>query len=107
MSVFAHPTVGVELAYVEEPVALRDERRRVLLDGAHGRTGLGPDEGIGGLVWDRWRVVLEPAGMDGDGFIDVVVGYSREMWLWVMGERQWDEFLTGLAGRVRRRLPTP
>jgi hypothetical protein len=27
------------------------------------------------------------------------------LWLWLMGERQWLPFLTGLAGRVVRRLP--
>jgi hypothetical protein len=43
--------------------------------------------------------------MDREAFIDVVVGYGRELWLWLMGERQWGQFLDGLAGRVTRRLP--
>jgi hypothetical protein len=44
--------------------------------------------------------------MDREAFVDVVIAYGRELWLWLMGERQWDEFLAGLAGRVSRRLPT-
>jgi hypothetical protein len=43
--------------------------------------------------------------MDRETFVDVVTAYGRELWLWLMGERQWDEFVTGLAGRVSRRLP--
>jgi len=38
-------------------------------------------------------------------FVDVVIANKRELWLWLMGERQWIQFLSGLAGRVIRRLP--
>jgi hypothetical protein len=35
----------------------------------------------------------------------VVIANKRELWLWLMGERQWIQYLGGLAGRVTRRLP--
>ncbi len=34
-----------------------------------------------------------------------MVAYKRELWLWLAGDRQWLPFLTGLAGRVVRRMP--
>jgi hypothetical protein len=36
-----------------------------------------------------------------------VVADQRELWLWLMGERPWIQFLAALAGRVVRRMPTP
>jgi hypothetical protein len=43
--------------------------------------------------------------MDREAFVDVIISYRRELWLWLMGERQWDQCVSGLAGRVARRLP--
>ena len=105
MSVFLHPPQGINLEHLDEPGAMRDGLRQALLDGADWREGFSSDICIGVLLWERWRAALEPAGMEREVFVDVVVDYGRELWLWLMGERQWDEFLTGLAGRVSRRLP--
>lgn len=30
-------------------------------------------------------------------------GYTRELWLWVAGERTWDQCAEGLSGRISRR----
>jgi hypothetical protein len=105
LSVFLEPAEGIHLERLDEPVEMQRGLRQALLDGADWREGFSSDIGIGVLLWERWRGALEPAGMDREAFIEVVVGYGRELWLWLMGERQWDEFVAGLAGRVNRRLP--
>jgi hypothetical protein len=105
VSVFLEPAEGVHLERIDEPVEMRIGLRQALLDGADWREGFSNDICIGVLLWERWRPALEPAGMDREAFIDVVIGYGRELWLWLMGERQWAEFNDGLAGRVNRRLP--
>jgi hypothetical protein len=107
MSVFVHPAQGTHLEHLDEPVEMRDGLRQAILEGADWREGFSNDICIGVLLWENWRPALEPAGMDREAFVDVVVGYGRELWLWLTGERQWDEFLSGLAGRVNRRLPNP
>ena len=45
--------------------------------------------------------------MTREHFVDVVSANDRELWLWLMGDRQWIQFLGALAGRVGRRLPAP
>jgi hypothetical protein len=105
MSVFLQPAEGVHLEHLDEPVEIRLGLREALLDGADWREGFSSDICIGIVLWERWRSTLEPAGMDREAFVDVLIDYGRELWLWLMGERQWDEFLAGLAGRVSRRLP--
>jgi hypothetical protein len=105
MSVFLHPAEGVHLEHLDEPVEMGTGLRQVLLEGADWREGFSSDICIGVLLWERWRPALEPAGMDREAFVDVVIGHGRDRWRWLMGERQWDDFLTSLAGRVHRRLP--
>ena len=53
----------------------------------------------------RWRSSLEPAGLDREAFVDVIESYGREIWLWIIGERRWEQCVEGLVGRVARRLP--
>jgi hypothetical protein len=90
----------------EEPVELR-ARVRALVEETPARGAALLDEGewIAGLLWERWGPLLEPAGMSRARFLQVVAGYRRELWLWVMGERTWAQSAGGLLGRVRRRLP--
>jgi len=38
-------------------------------------------------------------------FLEISRGYAGEIRLWVVGERPWDHFAAGLAGRLLRRLP--
>ena len=90
---------------LDEPMEMRNGLRQALLEGADWREGFSNDVCIGVFLWERWRPALEPAGMDREAFIDIVIGYRRELWLWLMGERRWDEFNAALAGRVNRRLP--
>jgi hypothetical protein len=90
----------------EEPVELR-ARVRALVEEAPARGAALIDEGewIADPLWERWGPLLEPAGMSRARFLQVVAGYRRELWLWVMGERTWAHSAGGLAGRLRRRLP--
>jgi hypothetical protein len=99
-------TPAPDLPLPEEPVALRasvralvegePERGAALIDGA---------AWIADPLWERWGPPLEAAGMSRARFLQVVAGYRRELWLWVMGERTWAHSAGGLLGRVRRRLP--
>jgi hypothetical protein len=105
--IIVEPVAGIRLERPEEPAHLRAALREAVLSGVDWRGGLSDDVCIALSLWERWRLSLEPAGMDRETFLEVAVGYGREIWLWVMGERRWDELLTGLAGRVGRRLSTP
>lgn len=89
-----------------EPAGLRDETRALLEEY--------PEEGarvvrdatfIAGPLWEEWGETLEGFGMDRARFLEITRGYSDELRLWVVGERPWDHCVSGLAGRVRRRLP--
>ena len=46
----------------------------------------------------------EEHGMDRERFGQIVAGYGNELRLWVVGERPWQQYISGLAGRVERRL---
>lgn len=88
----------------DEPAELRAETRSLLEES--------PDEGakliadtafIAEPLWEEWREELESAGVDYARFVEILRGYGGEIRLWVVGERIWDHFVSGLAGRVRRR----
>ena len=94
-----------ELVLPEEPVELRAETRALVEDS--------PEEGIrlvdagqplADFLWKEWGADLEEAGMDRERFLRITRGYDGEIWLWIMGERVWDHCVTGLRGRLLRRL---
>ena len=99
------PVPGLRLEAPEEPEDMRVALRDAVLAGADWREGFSDDVCVGVWLWARWQPALEPAGMGREAFIDVIVDYRRELWLWLMGERQWGEFVSGLAGRAARRMP--
>ncbi len=95
-----------KLVLPDEPAELRAETRMLIEES--------PEEGIrlvnaghplADLLWKEWGAELEGAGMGYERFLQITRGYAGEIWLWVMGERPWDHCISGLAGRVRRRLP--
>ena len=96
---------GPRLELPDEPLDLRVGLRDALLNGQDWRKGFSDDICIGLWVWGRWQPALEPNGMSREEFVDIVIADKRELWLWLMGERQWIQFLSALAGRVVRRLP--
>ena len=98
-------TDGPVLAVPDEPAELQAGLRAALLDGADWREDLPEDLRIDTWLWDRWGPELGPAGCDREAFEAVVVSSRRELWLWLLGDRRWEQVVSGLAGRVRRRLP--
>jgi len=101
------PTAGVRLNLPEEPEELRRSLRDAVLAGGDWREGFSDDICIGVWLWEQWGPTLEPAGMDRETFVEIVTGYRRELWFWLMGDRRWAQFVEGLAGRVGRRVPAP
>ena len=96
---------ALTLTLPEEPRALRS-MARTLLDQAP-ETGLPlvvAGEWISDPLWESWGDVLEERGMDRERFGQIVAGFGNELRLWVVGERPWQQYISGLAGRVERRL---
>jgi hypothetical protein len=91
----------VNLHLPDEPVARKDGWRQVVLDGD---TPSGVAPAVTDWLWDRWRA-LAATGLDRAGLEVIVVGYRRELWLWLAGERTWEQWCSGLIGRIARRLP--
>jgi hypothetical protein len=99
-------TLAPDLSVPEEPVELR-RRTRALVEQDPARGAALVDDGafLADPLWQRWGPALEAAGLSRDRFGEIVAGYRRELWLWVMGERTWAQSAGGLLGRVKRRLP--
>ena len=98
---------GPVLEFPPEPVELRDGLRDALLAGDDWNAGFSDDICIGVWLWGRWQPALEPVGCTREAFVDIVVSTRRELWLWLLGDRRWEQYVSGLAGRVVRRLPAP
>jgi hypothetical protein len=95
----------VRLALPPEPVDLRARTRKLAeQDPTAAIAMLGEGEWILGRLWERWGSALGPVGIGRERLRQIAVDYRRELWLWVMGERTWDQCAGGLLGRVRRRL---
>ena len=96
---------GPRLEIPAEPVELRDGLRDALLAGQDWRQGYSDDICIAVWLWGQWQPALEPAGFSREEFVDAVTAFRRELWLWLLGDRVWHQFVTGLAGRIVRRVP--
>jgi hypothetical protein len=100
----ATTTVPVPQLHVpDEPVVMKPVWRDAVLDGADLAeivTG-----GVAGWLWSRWRA-LESAGFTEAGFERLVGDYRREIWLWLVGDRTWEQCCSGLIGRIGRRVPS-
>ena len=93
------------LEFPPEPEELRIGLRDALLAGGDWREGFSDEICIGVWLWSRWQPVLEPGGCGREEFVDIVIANRRELWLWLLGDRRWEQYITGLAGRVIRRMP--
>jgi hypothetical protein len=82
----------------------RDHWRQAVLDGVDLAEVLQRPGGTTDWLWRRWRV-LATAGLTREAFGAIVLGYRRELWLWMAGERTWAQCCAGLIGRIERRLP--
>ena len=94
------PAEGLRLERPDEPVEMRDGLRDALLDGGDWREGFSNDICIGGVALGAVASALEPAGMDREAFVDIVVGLRPGALALVDGRARWEQFVTGLAGRV-------
>jgi hypothetical protein len=95
--------LGPVLEFPDEPTELQDTLRRALLDG--GSWPEGADDELANWLWELWRPALEPEGLDRSQFDRAVVANRGEQWLWIIGDRRWNQFVEGQAGRILRRLP--
>jgi hypothetical protein len=88
-----------------EPQALKRVARALLEQApAIGLPLVSTGEWIVDPLWGPWSATLEPRGMSRDSFSRIVAEYGNELRLWVVGERPWDHYVSGLSGRIARRL---
>lgn len=108
MSIGGVPGVGVSPLALDvpiEPVEVRNRLRTDLLDAMAWEEQRGIELALGEVLWAAWGEALASAGFTQEQFASVIVGYRRELWFWIMGERTWSQVASGLAGRLVRRLP--
>jgi hypothetical protein len=98
---------GQNLALPDEPVELGEGLRDALLDGLDWREGFSDDICVGVWLWNQWQPTLEPIGFGRDDLVATVIDTKRELWLWLIGDRLWNQYVSGLAGRISRRIPQP
>ena len=100
MSVSAVPVLHVP----DEPTVRAEVWLAAVLEGEELDSVLADEkDGVTAWLWSRWRS-LASAGLDEEGLGLIVLGYRRELWLWLAGERTWSQCCSGLIGRVNRRL---
>lgn len=95
----------VRLHVPDEPLAWRHHWWDLVAEGRDFEELLTDEQGLACWLWRRWRAV-RGAGMGREDFFEIVVGYRRELWFWLVGERTWPQACAGLVGRVQRRLPS-
>jgi hypothetical protein len=93
----------VRLHLPDEPVGRRNRWREAVLGGKDLSEVLGGSDGVVAWLWARWST-LAVHGMDEPAFSSVVANYRRELWLWLTGDRTWEQCCSGLIGRLGRRL---
>ena len=99
MTVVAAPVLHVP----DEPTVRAEGWLAAVLDGEDLERVLLRDDGVVPWLWSRWRT-LAAAGLSEDDLGSIVLGYRREVWLWLAGERTWTHCCSGLIGRITRRI---
>ena len=88
----------------DEPSGRAEIWLAAVLDGRELAVVLAEDgDGVTAWLWSRWRS-LASAGLDEADLGRIVLGYQREIWLWLAGERTWVQCCSGLIGRINRRI---
>ena len=104
MSTNGHlPASFAHLHLPDEPAGRREQWRAAVLGGRDLCDVVGGLDGVAGWLWARWST-LDADGMGEEAFSAVVLGYRRELWLWLTGDRMWEQCCAGLIGRIGRRL---
>jgi len=96
-------SVAPVLHVPDEPVARAERWLVAVLEGADLEHVLTGDDGVVPWLWTRWRT-LAAAGVAEEDLGRIVLGYRREIWLWLAGERTWSQCCSGLIGRITRRI---
>jgi hypothetical protein len=99
LTVIALPALHVP----DEPTARAEAWLAAVVNGNDLVAVLRAEDGFVPWLWSRWNTVGK-VGVTQDEFVQIVVGYRREIWLWLAGERIWSQCCSGLLGRVNRRI---
>jgi hypothetical protein len=99
LTVAAAPVLHVP----DEPTVRAEAWLASVLDGEDLELVLTRNDGVVPWLWTRWRT-LAAAGLGEEDFGWIVLGYRREVWLWLAGERTWPQCCSGLIGRISRRI---
>jgi hypothetical protein len=100
LTVSAAPVLHVP----DEPTVLAEAWLASVLDGNDLESVLSDErDGVTAWLWSRWRT-LASSGLHEEDLGAIVLGYRREVWLWLAGERTWVQCCSGLIGRINRRL---
>ncbi len=86
----------------DEPTVRAAAWLAAVLDGDDLADVLRADDGLVPWLWSRWST-LSKVGLTRAEFEDIVIGYRREIWHWLAGERIWTQCCSGLVGRMGRR----
>jgi len=87
----------------DEPTGRAEGWLAAVLDGRQLERVLTDDDGVVSWLWTRWRT-LSTAGVSEEDLRQIVLGYRREIWLWLAGQRTWSQCCSGLIGRITRRI---
>jgi len=100
----AFPQAGSVPPSPPEPTSLRHRTRSEARENpARTRDLLAEGEWITEWLWSAWAPELEPAGVGREQLRHEAARWSHELWLWVMGERQWTEVSALVYGGLLRR----
>jgi hypothetical protein len=87
----------------DEPTSRAEGWLAAVLDGRELTAVLTADgDGVTAWLWSRW-LALAATGLSEEDLGVIVLGYRREVWLWLAGERTWVQCCSGLIGRINRR----
>ena len=95
---------ALNLHLPDEPTVLADQWLDDVVCGQTLESVLDGESGLTAWLWFRWRS-LGAAGLTQEDFAGIVRDSRRELWLWLAGERPWDQACAGILGRIERRTP--
>ena len=93
-----------ELVLPVEPLRLKCRLRRLLgEEPERARTQI--PRSLARSLARSWRDPLASRGCRPADLSALLLAYGREEWLWVIGDRTWQQTVEGLRGRIVRRFP--